>query len=125
MNANRLFFPQQALDEWLESGRITLVGEELTVLPEGRMFGLTQAVRFMAEVAEGSDPHDLVGKVKTLEQVQAMAAEYCTGSVILGDNAYEIVDGFLAQALPATSPATKPTDAGSTGDALSEILTQV
>jgi len=123
MNPNRLFFPQQALDEWLETGRITLVGEELTVVPEGRMFGLTQAVRFMAEVAEGNDPHDLVGKVKTLEQVQAMTAEYCAGSVILGDNAYEIIDGFLAQALPGGN--TTPSDSNATGDALSEILSQV
>jgi len=93
------------------------------VVPEGRMFGLTQAVRFMAEVAEGNDPHDLVGKVKTLEQVQEMAAEYCAGSVILGDNAYEIVDGFLAQALPGGDTVSR--NASATADALSEILEQV
>jgi hypothetical protein len=125
MNANRVFFPQQALDEWLESGRITLVGDELTVIPEGRRFGLSTAVRFMSEVTEGVDPNDQLGKVKTLAQMQAMNAEHCAGSVILGDNAYEIIDGYVGTSIPVT-----PTDPHASGgpfeaDALSGILKRV
>lgn len=103
MNVNRVFFPQEALDTWLEQGRIALVGDELTIQPEGRRFRLTSAVRFMAEVAENRDPHDLVGKVKTLDQVLALAGEVCAGSVIIGDNAYEVVEGFLGEAVPLSS----------------------
>jgi len=98
--ANRVFFPQRALDEWLEQGRITLVGDELTITAESRRFRLATAVRFMAEVAENRDPHDLVGKVKTLEQVLALQGEHCADSVILGDNAYEVVEGFLGEPQP-------------------------
>jgi hypothetical protein len=100
MAANRVFFPQQALDEWLEQGRAALVGDELTVAPEGRRFQLASALRFVAEVAENSDPHDLVGKVKTLEQVSAIGGEHCADSVVLGDNAYQVVEGFLGEPLP-------------------------
>jgi hypothetical protein len=100
MGVNRVFFPQEALDEWLEQGRITLVGDELTVHQEGRRFVLQGALRFVAEVADNQDPHDLVGRVKTLEQVQALEGEHCADSVILGDNAYQVVEGFLGEPLP-------------------------
>ena len=124
MNANRVFFPQQALDEWLESGRIALTGDELTATPEGRRFGLKSAVRFMAEVAEGSDPHGLLGTVKTLEQLQELRAEHCAGSVILGDNAYEIIDGYLGEALPCAD-ADGARSVGQPSDVLSEVLKRV
>jgi hypothetical protein len=103
MGVNRVFFPQQALDAWLEQGRIALVGDELTITPEGRRYSLTTAVRFIAEVAENSDPRDLVGKIKTLEQVQELAGEYTAGSVIIGDSAYEVIDGFLGEPAPLSS----------------------
>jgi hypothetical protein len=101
MSANRVFFPQQALDTWLETGRASLVGDELTILPEARRFLLTSAVRFVAEVAEGRDPHDLVGKVKDLEQLAAIQGEHSAQSVIIGDNAYDVIEGFLGELLPA------------------------
>lgn len=100
MSANRVFFPQQALDAWLEQGRIALVGDELTISPEGRRFSLTAAVRFMAEVAENNDSRGLVGKIKTLEQLHELAGEHDMGSVIIGDNAYEVIDGFLGEPAP-------------------------
>jgi hypothetical protein len=107
MGINRVFFPQQALDSWLEQGRIALVGDELTITPEGRRYSLTAAVRFLAEVAENSDPRGLVGKVKTLEQVEALQGEYSAGSVIIGDNAYEVVDGFLGEAAALSKAAVR------------------
>src|SRR5262245_61250579 len=92
MSANRVFFPQKALDEWREIGRVTLLGDELTLLPEGRRFQLTSALRFLAEVADSADTHDLVGRVKSVEQVQALHGEHYADSVILGDNAYQVVE---------------------------------
>jgi hypothetical protein len=101
MGVNRVFFPQQALDHWLEQGRISLVGDELAITPEGRRFRLTTAVRFMAEVAGTEDAHGLVGKVKSLEHVLAMSGEHYADSVILGDNAYQVIEGFLGEPLRA------------------------
>jgi hypothetical protein len=106
MTANRVFFPQQALDDWLESGRVALVGDELTITPEGRRFLLTSAVRFTAEVAEGRDPNDLVGKVKDLDQVRALSGEHSANSVIIGDNAYDVIEGFLGEPLPTLKKST-------------------
>jgi hypothetical protein len=95
MAAHRVFLPQQALDAWLEEGRILLEDDVLTLQPEGNAYRLTSAARFMSEVASGEDTQALIGKVKTLEQIAALGGEHCEGSVVLGDNAYEIVDGFV------------------------------
>lgn len=107
MSENRVFFPQQVLDEWLEQGRVMLVDDELTLGPAARRFRLTTALHFVAEVADTPDAHDLIGKVKTKEQVQALSGEHYADSVVLGDNAYQVIEGFVGELLPASS--TTPT----------------
>jgi hypothetical protein len=99
MGANRVFFSQEAVDRWLAEERVTLEGETLTLAPVGPGFRLTSAVRFMAEVAGGGDVQGWVGKAKTLESVAEAAGEHVPGSVVLGDDAYEVVDGFLGDLL--------------------------
>src|SRR5690606_24917241 len=75
---------------------------------EGHRFSLTTAVLFRSEVTGEADPHDLVGKVKDLEQLAAIGAEHYADSVIMGDNAYQVVEGF----------AGTPLEAGDVGDAM-------
>lgn len=108
MGINRVFFPQQALDHWLEQGRVSLVDDELTITPAGRRFRLVGALRFMAEVGGGGDSRGLVGKVKSREQIEAMSGELCADSVILGDDAYEVIEGFLGEPIAALAGARKP-----------------
>ncbi len=95
MAKNRVFFPQQALDSWLEQGRIMLVDDEMTLKPDGQRYRLSSAIRIMEEVAEGEDPHGLLGKVKTIEQIVELGGEHCSDSLVLGDNAYRVIDGFV------------------------------
>ncbi len=107
MGANRVFFPQQTLDEWLEQGHIALVGDELTIGAAGRNLRLHGAVHFVAEVAGSEDGNALVGKVKTHEQVAELGGEHVADSVILGDNAYQVVEGFIGELLPKAPGADK------------------
>lgn len=100
MSANRVFFPQQALDEWLDDGRVTLTGDELSIGGDGQHFRLEGALHFVADVADTGDPHQLVGKVKTLRDVAALQGEHCADSVVLGESAYQVVEGFLGDPLP-------------------------
>jgi hypothetical protein len=99
MATNRAFFPQQSVDSWLAEGTVSLEGEVLVILPEGPAFLLTSAVRFLAEVAAGEDGPGLCGKVKTLPAIEELQGEYDIGSVVLGDYAYEVVDGFVGDLL--------------------------
>src|SRR6478672_7902686 len=105
MSENRVFFPQQTVDEWLDEGRIVLSGSELSIGGTREHFRLQGALHFVADVAETGDPHELVGKVKTLEDVQAMQGEHCADSVVLGESAYQVVEGFLAAPLPSRETA--------------------
>ena len=99
MGANRVFFPQETLDTWLGEGRIQVNGEVLTLTAEGQRFHLRSAVRFLREVAGGGDVTGLVGKVKDVEQLRALGGEHYADSVVLEQNAYEVVEGFVGEPL--------------------------
>ncbi|CAG0976079.1 hypothetical protein ARNL5_02078 [Anaerolineae bacterium] len=94
MGKNRLFVPQALMDQWLGEGRVEVEGETLITRPEGQRFQLTTAVLFKSEVAGGGDPAQLLGRVKDLDQLAAIGAEHYADSVILGDSAYQVVEGF-------------------------------
>jgi len=96
---NRLFVSQETLDVWLSNERVSVDGEIMTLKPEGQQFRLLTAVHFLNEVANGGDEQHLVGKVKDVAQVEGFGGELCSGSVILGDNAYEVVEGFVGEPL--------------------------
>jgi hypothetical protein len=95
MAKNRVFFPQEALDVWLSEGRVDLAGEELTLKAEGRRFRLTEAVRVLREVTGTPDAYDLVGRVKSRVFLDALESELLESSMLIGDNAYDVVPGFL------------------------------
>jgi hypothetical protein len=113
MGVNRVFFPQDALDAWLAEERVSLDGELLTLLEQGQRFRLEGAVRILAEVADGGDAPGLVGKVKTVPQIEVLEAEHVSGSLVLGDNAYEVVEGFVGQPLESAEPLVSGDDLAS------------
>lgn len=123
MSQNRVFFPQEALAAWLEQGRVLLVGDELTTSPEGRRLRVESALRFLAEVAAGADPHGLVGKVKTIEQVKALSGEHCADSVIIGDSAYQVVEGFLGEVMPGKRKSKKSKSGAGDRESKDELST--
>lgn len=107
----RLFLSQEALDRWISEGRGVIEGEELTDKHTSQKFRLITGVRFLAEVTGQPDSHSLVGKVKDVEQLTGMSAEHMHDSVILGDNAYNVVEGFIGTPLVAETkdqPKPKP-----------------
>ena len=94
MKPTRLFLPQGELDRWVSEARATVQGEVLTI-SSGLEFDLRPAVRFLADVAESGDPHGLLGRVKEKDQLSELGAEHYMGSVVLGDSAYEVEEGFV------------------------------
>jgi hypothetical protein len=121
MAENRLFLPQAAVDAWMADGRARLMGEELKLEPQGYTLHLTSALLFKAEVTGSPDAYDLVGKAKSLEAVSALSGEHCADSVILGDNAYEVEEGFLAEPLAKFTPP----DDGSQPDPLTRLFMEL
>ncbi len=95
--ADYLFVPQSVLGRWSEQGRVQVEGNVLTILGEGKNFALTSAVRFI-KMEAGDDTAGLLQKVKTTDALKQMGAEHYMESVILGECAYAVQQGFLADA---------------------------
>lgn len=100
MGDNRLFLSQAVLDRWLGEGRVEVEGEVMTLLPDRRAFCLKTAVFFQNELTGAGDTPDLLGRVKDLDQLGALGGDYSAGSVIVGDLAYEVAEGFVGEPLP-------------------------
>jgi hypothetical protein len=97
MGMNRVFLPQETLDTWMSDGRIEVAGDTMTLNPEGQRFILKTAVHFVADLAGGGDAKQLIGKVKDLEQLAVLGGEHVADSVVLGDDAYQVVEGFVGE----------------------------
>jgi len=91
----RLFVSQELLDQWAVEGKIELSGNQLKILSEDRTFALTPGVRFL-KLAAGEDGQGLLGKVKSEEQLANIGGELYMSSVLLGEDAYDVQGGFLA-----------------------------
>lgn len=115
-----MFVSQTTLDEWLGKGDVVVDGDVMSLARVGR-FQLETAFHFVAEVAEGGDAEELVGKVKTQEQLLTLGGEHCAGSVILGDNAYEVVEGFLGVPVEAEVRGDASDEAGISGSSLAAV----
>ncbi len=95
MSKNRVFFPQEALDRWLVNGEVELAQGLLTIRAERRRYRLVEAARVLAEVSGLPDPHEVTGKVKTVGFLNELGASLLGESMVIADNAYEVVPGWL------------------------------
>jgi hypothetical protein len=103
MSHARVFVPQEAIESWLSEGRADLQRDTLTL--DGQRFQAEPGVRFLAEVAGGLDEHKLVGRVQSNAQLDALAAEHTHEAVLLGDNAYQVAEGYLLTLDPEAARA--------------------
>jgi hypothetical protein len=115
MKGGLLFVSQALLAAWAGQGRIDLDGRSIALLggqARGRRYALVPAVRFLKVAGGGEDAHGLVARVKTLDQVREIGGEAMADSVVLGEVAYEVEPGFLAEA-SAVQAAARATPAAS------------
>ena len=96
-----LFVSQALLDAWASQGRIDLDGGSIALLGgpgRGRSYALEPAVRFLRVAGGDGDAAGLVARVKSLSQVRELGGEAMADSVVVGEVAYEVEPGFLAEA---------------------------
>lgn len=111
---NRVFFPQAALDSWIAEDRVDLRNDELTIKSENRKYKIIEAVRILDEVTGQADVHELVGMVKSRAFLTELGAEILEGSVVIGDNAYDAVPGFVGAPVGSFADYRKNTPSSST-----------
>ena len=103
---DKLFIPQAVLDKWIESGKVDFNDNHLTLLTEKKTYTLTSAVRFMS-LLDGEDKAKLLGRLRTIEKLNEIGGEHMGDSVILGDTAYQVQEGFIAIVLVDEEVAVK------------------
>ena len=85
----RLFISQARIDKLTADDRVVLDGDRLELPALGATFKLHPAVHFLRLVSDEGDPHGLIGRVKTEEQLKKLGAELLATSVLLGETAYD------------------------------------
>jgi hypothetical protein len=98
----RLFISQGRLDAWSSEDRVRLEADVMTLAGDGRSFRLRPAIRFLrisgqASSTPASDPHQLVGRVKLIDDLARLGGEQFMESVIVGETAYDVQSGFLGE----------------------------
>ncbi|NOJ80072.1 hypothetical protein [Myxococcus xanthus] len=115
----KLFLPQTQLEEWALADKADLREGRLVVMAEGGVaFPLTPAVHFV-QLVSGEDTQGLVARVKTEEQLARLGAEQMADSVLVGDNAYEVVPGYVAE---VAAGAPRPEGADKKPDSEEDLL---
>jgi hypothetical protein len=125
--AGLLFVSQAMLDSWAEAGKIDFVGNVMTLLAgegKGRSYALDPAVRFMKVLGGDQDPNGFLHKVKSLAHLKELGAEPAGDSCILGDVAYEVQPGFLAEASALQAAASARPEAPPPGKAAAPSAAQ-
>jgi hypothetical protein len=110
----RLFVSQALLDAWVGQGRIDVDGTSLALAGEAgreRRYDLEPAVRFLRVEGGGADAAGLLARVKSLAQVKELGGEPMADSVVVGDVAYEVEPGFLAEAAAVEAASRAAPDA--------------
>jgi len=95
----RLFISQGRLDAWSAEDRVRIQDDIMTLAGDGRSFRLKPAIRFIKVAGNGTDPNQLIGRVKQLDDLMRMGGEQFMESVILGETAYDVQSGFLGEPL--------------------------
>jgi hypothetical protein len=94
----RLFLSQMLVDQWMAIGHIQLDGDLLQFDAAGTQASMLidPAVLFESVDGAAADKFEVLGRVKTSEELSRMGAEHFDTSVVLGELPYVVRPGFLA-----------------------------
>jgi hypothetical protein len=85
----------QTLEKWAVDGKADIREDALWVVSSNTRYPLQPAVHVQTLVS-GTDEKSLVSKVKTRAQMDALGAEQVMDSVLVGEAAYQVLAGYLA-----------------------------
>jgi hypothetical protein len=104
----RVFLAQTALDRWMAAGGVTLNADLLQfhAAPSVQLY-INPAVVFRGVDGGGPDPYDILGQVKTTQELAQSGGDHFETSVVMGDTAYTVIPGFLTIPIGADGAETE------------------
>ncbi|PZR13876.1 MAG: hypothetical protein DI536_11125 [Archangium gephyra] len=103
----KLFLPQKTLEEWALDDKADLQDGKLLVKDGNTTHTVSSAVHFQ-KLVSGEDSNGLLGRVKTTAQLTSLNAEHFADSCIIGEAAYEVVEGFVTEVIVTAPPRADP-----------------
>lgn len=96
--SEKLFFSQEIINSWTDDERVKFENDVLSISSAKgtQEYKLIPAFRFIKVSDDTPDPHGLLEKVKTEEELAEMGAEPYLTSCIMGETAYDIEPGYVA-----------------------------
>lgn len=95
----RLFISVAKLESLTAANKVTIDGDVMKLTELGRAFRIVPAVRFLGVAGGDADPHELVGLVKSEQELVGMGADHMATSVIYVDTAYDVQQGYVGDPL--------------------------
>jgi hypothetical protein len=105
----KIFISQNVLDSMFSEGKAHLDQDRLTMHgKDNEVFKLTPAYKFLY-VADGTaDPHSLVGKIFTKEQLEKSNMDIYMDSILYHDIPYQVETGYIG--IPQNPAAEKKSE---------------
>jgi len=95
----RIFISQEVVDQWCADEKATIDDEVMVLTLTQQRLRLQPAVRVLRVVSGTTDPHNLVGCVKTSAELVAAGGEQYMSSLLVGEVAYDVQPGYFGEPL--------------------------
>jgi hypothetical protein len=91
-----IYIPHDKLELWVSEGKISFSDNVITILSGNRVsYKLSPAYKFKKLTSGNDDSEELLGKVKTKEDLKDLNPDIFHDSIIVGDRAYEVEMGYI------------------------------
>lgn len=94
--AKIIFVSQEQMEKYLGDGVADISQQEVVLRLDRTYIGtFEEAYYFIRNVVNPNDPKDMMGRVFTKEEIKNLNADIMQNSVIIGDDAYDVEEGFI------------------------------
>lgn len=92
----KIFLPQDKLETWVNDGKISFSDNVITTLSGKKVkYKLVPAYKFLKLTSGEKDESNLLGTVKTKDDIKYLKPDIFMDSIIIGEMAYEVETGYI------------------------------
>ncbi len=94
--AKMIFISQEQMEKLSGEGAADITNKDIVLRLDKTYIGnFEEAYYFLRNVVNANDQRNMVGRVLTKDEVSKLNADIMPNSIIIGDDAYDVEEGFL------------------------------